>query len=63
MNLSGAEKPTRWLGEYLSKETGVQCRRGEGALEATWEKKLASYYEERNRQEKEWQEKQNGGQN
>ncbi len=61
LNLSGAEKTTRWLGEYLSTETGLTSRRGEEALEAVWEEKLAAYYAEIKRQTKEWQEKQNGG--
>ena len=46
LNLSGAEKATKWLGEFLSKEIGLASRRGEEKLEATWEKKLDSYYEE-----------------
>lgn len=62
LNLSGAEKSTRWLGEFLSTEMGLASRRGEDALEASWEKKLAAYYAEIDRQTKEWQEKQNGGQ-
>jgi len=61
LNLSGAEKTTRWLGEFLSKETGLQSRRGEEALEEAWEKELAAYYKEKDRQTKEWQKKQNGG--
>lgn len=61
LNLSGAEKATRWLGEYLSKETGLESRRGEAALEDAWKKELAAYYQEKERQTKEWTEKQNGG--
>lgn len=61
LNLSGAEKVTKWLGEYLSKEVGLASRRGEEALETAWDKELAAYYAEKDRQTKEWQEKQNGG--
>ena len=55
LNLSGAEKATKWLGEFLSKEIGLASRRGEEKLEAAWEKKLDSYYEEIDSQTKEWQ--------
>ena len=61
LNLSGAEKATKWLGEFLSKEIGLASRRGEEKLETAWKKKLDAYYEEIDRQTKEWQEKQNGG--
>lgn len=61
LNLSGAEKATRWLGEYLSKKTGLESRRGEASLEDAWKKELAAYYQEKERQTKEWLEKQNGG--
>ena len=61
LNLSGAQKTTKWLGEYLTKELGMQSRRGEEPLETVWEQKLADYYTEIDRQTKEWQEKQNGG--
>lgn len=61
LNLSGAEKATRWLGEFLTKKAGMQSRRGEEALEAAWEKELAAYYKEMDRQRKAWREKQNGG--
>ena len=62
MNLSGAEKITKWLGEYLSKEIGLKNRSGEPSLEAAWKQKLEAYYAEIDRQTKEWKEKQNGGQ-
>ena len=61
LNLSGAEKATRWLGEYLCKEVGLKNRRGEEGLEAVWKEKLTAYYDEMERQTKEWKEKQNGG--
>ena len=58
LNLSGAEKTTRWLGEFLATEVGLASRRGEQKLETAWEQKLSAYYEEMDRQTKEWQEKQ-----
>ena len=58
LNLSGAEKVTKWLGNYLATETGLESRRGEAALENAWEPKLASYYEEIKRQTEEWTKKQ-----
>ncbi len=50
LNLSGAEKATRWLGKYLTDEVGLTSRRGEKALEASWSRKLAVYKEEIRRQ-------------
>ncbi len=44
LNLSGAEKWTRSLGELLTKECGLESRRGEADLEARWEEKLRRYY-------------------
>jgi len=61
LNLSGAKKATKWLGEFLSVEVGLESRRGETALEAVWEKKLDAYYAEIDRQTKAWQEKKNRG--
>lgn len=45
MNLSGAEKITRYLGKVLS-ESGVPDRRGEEQLSKVWEGKLAAYEQE-----------------
>ena len=59
LNLSGAEKVTKWLGEFLSKEVGLANRRGEEKLETVWKRKLADYYAEMEHQVKEWLEKQN----
>ena len=61
LNLSGAEKATRWLGSFLRDEVGLKSRRGEDTLEAVWKEKLTAYYNEIDRQTKEWQKKQNGG--
>lgn len=50
MNLSGAEKLADWLGAYLQKEFGLADRRGEAALNAAWESKIAAYYAEMDEQ-------------
>lgn len=61
LNLSGAEKITRWLGAYLTEKVGLSDRRGEETLQKSWAEKLTCYYNEIEHQTKEWQEKQNGG--
>lgn len=43
MNLSGAEKLSRYFGQILAEETAVTDRRDEPALCEAWEKKLAEY--------------------
>ena len=43
LNLSGAKKATKWLGEFLSVEVGLESRRGETALEASWEKVVSVF--------------------
>lgn len=43
MNLSGAEKLTRYLGGYLIRETNVRDRRGEPGLSESWEEKRNLY--------------------
>lgn len=50
MNLSGAEKLSRWLGEWLMENTALTDRRGEEDLSARWEEKLAAYEAEKQRQ-------------
>ncbi len=50
MNLSGAEKITRYLGEFLSEEAGVPDRRGESGLSASWDEKRAWYEKDRREQ-------------
>jgi len=47
MNLSGAEKLSRWLGRYLTQEAGLSDRRGEAELSRRWEEKAAAYEAER----------------
>lgn len=43
MNLSGAEKITRYLGNYLSDEVGLKDRRGEEPLTTFWDEKRLAY--------------------
>lgn len=50
MNLSGAEKLSRWMGTYLQEEIGLADRRGEEHLSQVWEEKLAAYEAEKQRQ-------------
>lgn len=50
LNLSGAEKLSRYFGEILARDCGLESRRGEEALERDWEKKLAAYRAEIERQ-------------
>lgn len=50
MNLSGAEKLSRWLGQWLMENTALTDRRGEPELSARWEEKLAAYEAEKQRQ-------------
>ncbi len=50
LNLSGAEKLSRYFGEILTRECQVKSRRGDGHLEELWKKKLALYYGERDAQ-------------
>ncbi len=50
MNLSGAEKLSRWLGTWLMENTSLTDRRGEAGLSARWEEKLAAYEAEKARQ-------------
>jgi len=50
MNLSGAEKITRYLGEVLRSQAGLPDRRGEAHLSQVWEEKLAAYEQEKQEQ-------------
>ena len=57
LNLSGAEKLSYYFGKILIEECHLSSRRGEKALEASWEKKLKSYYEEIKNQEEQLSQK------
>lgn len=50
MNLSGAEKLSRYIGRYLTEEVGISDRRGETELAGRWEEKLAAYEAEKQAQ-------------
>jgi hypothetical protein len=50
MNLSGAEKLSHYLGQVLQTECSVESRRGEAALEESWEEKGEAYRQEIERQ-------------
>ena len=43
MNLSGAEKLSRYFGRILSEDLGVSDRRGEAELDAIWEQNRKDY--------------------
>lgn len=46
LNLSGAEKITRYFGEYLRDEVGLKDRRGEEPLTTFWDEKREAYDED-----------------
>lgn len=50
LNLSGAEKLSRYMGKILSEECNVKSRRGEEKLEEIWEKKIELYNAEKQAQ-------------
>lgn len=50
MNLSGAEKITKYLGEILEEEYDLPDRRGEEELAERWIQKIKAYEDERERQ-------------
>ena len=58
LNLSGAEKITAYLGKVLREEAGLPDRRGEKELTEKWEKKIALYEQEKERQYREQELKQ-----
>lgn len=50
MNLSGAEKITKYLGKVLKEECNLPDRRGEEELLQRWQEKIALYEQEKDRQ-------------
>lgn len=50
LNLSGAEKASKYLGQILQEECGLQDRRGEADLAASWEEKGREYNRDREEQ-------------
>lgn len=55
LNLSGAEKISRYLGQVLRDQAGIEDRRGEGDLAQSWQEKLAAYEAEQQKQIEEWE--------
>ena len=53
MNLSGAEKLSRYFGQILTEETAVTDRRDEPALCEAWEEKLTEYERDKEEQYRE----------
>ncbi len=52
LNLSGAEKLSRYFGKILAEDCGLKNRQGEEALSKAWEIKIQDYNEEIERQNK-----------
>lgn len=50
LNLSGAEKLSRYFGQILSGECGIESRRGEETLEKEWDGKRKDYEADRDAQ-------------
>ena len=54
LNLSGAEKVTNWFGKFLQEQYGLISRKEEEKLTAIWNKKLESYYIDKEKKTNEW---------
>ena len=50
LNLAGAEKLSRYFGEILIRDCGLESRRGEEKLEEAWEEKIALFHQEKEEQ-------------
>ena len=50
MNLSGAEKLSVWLGDFLSQEVGLADRRDDAHLNEIWAEKISAYEAEKQAQ-------------
>ena len=50
LNLSGAEKITEYLGEFLRNEYELPDHRGEKELQEIWDQKIILYEREKERQ-------------
>ena len=55
LNVYGAEKLSRYFGQILADECGLEDRRGEAELSAVWAEKCETYYERKARLEAESQ--------
>lgn len=56
LNVYGAEKLSCYLGSLLAREAGLKDKRGDGGLQAVWQKKIDFYEEMKESQEKEFRE-------
>ena len=54
LNLSGAQKVTKWFGTFLKTEFKLKNRKGEEPLTTIWEKKLEEYYADKEKKTNEW---------
>lgn len=61
LNLYGAEKLSRWFGQWLTANCPVEDRRGQEDYENIWNEKSAAYAARKERLEAEWNELNEGG--
>ena len=54
LNLYGAEKMSRWFGQWLTEHTSVEDRRGQEPYALIWAEKSKAYTERQDRLEAEW---------
>lgn len=54
LNLSGAEKVTRWFGSFLQKELNLKDRRKEEPLQKIWVAKLEKFYADKEKKTNQW---------
>ena len=54
LNLYGAEKMSRWFGQWLTEHTSVEDRRGQEPYALIWAEKSKAYAERKDRLEAEW---------
>ena len=54
LNLYGAEKLSRWFGDWLTQNCPVEDRRGQEPYESVWQEKSAAYAARKARLEAEW---------
>ena len=54
LNLYGAEKLSRWFGQWLTENGGVEDRREQEEYTRVWNEKSAAYAARKERLEAEW---------
>lgn len=54
LNLSGAEKVTRWFGSFLQKNLDLKDRREEKKLQKIWTAKLEEFYADKEKKINQW---------